>query len=57
MSTSYRRWECQMCGDVYDEAAGMPQDGIAAGTRFADLPDDWVCPNCGAPKSEFLPID
>jgi len=48
-----RKWVCVICGFIYDEAAGLPDHGIAAGTRFADLPDDWVCPECGSPKSSF----
>ena len=48
-----KKWQCVICGFVYDEALGLPDHGIAAGTRFADLPDDWVCPECGSPKSSF----
>jgi rubredoxin len=44
---------CSVCGFVYDEANGMPEAGIAPGTMWGDLPDDWVCPLCGAEKSEF----
>ena len=44
---------CSVCGFVYDEAKGIPDAGIAAGTRWEDLPEDWVCPLCGATKSEF----
>ena len=52
-----KRWECQVCGFVYDEAAGLPDEGIAPGTRWEDLPDDWVCPDCGTPKSQFEMIE
>ena len=45
-----RRWQCNTCSEIYDEALGLPEYGIAAGTRFEDLPDDWVCPACGTPK-------
>ena len=48
-----RRWECQVCGFVYDEAAGLPEQGIARGTRWEDIPEAWVCPDCGTAKSEF----
>jgi rubredoxin len=48
--TSYR---CVVCGYVYDPAEGDPASGIKAGTAFEDLPDSWVCPVCGAPKTEF----
>ena len=48
-----RRWECQVCGFVYDEAAGLPEQGIARGTRWEEIPEAWVCPDCGTAKSEF----
>ncbi len=48
-----RRWECQVCGFVYDEAEGLPEEGIAPGTRWEVIPEDWVCPDCGTAKSEF----
>lgn len=44
---------CTVCGYVYEEEKGIPKDGIAAGTKWADLPESWVCPLCGAAKSEF----
>lgn len=47
---SYR---CVVCGYIYDPAEGDPASGIAPGTAFQDLPDSWVCPVCGAPKTEF----
>ncbi|AGB02969.1 thiamine pyrophosphate-dependent enzyme [Methanoregula formicica] len=46
-------WRCSVCGYLYDEAAGIPSAGIAAGTPFSGLPDDWTCPVCGAAKSVF----
>ena len=52
-----RRWQCNTCSEIYDEALGLPEYGIAAGTRFEELPDDWVCPACGSPKSDFALID
>ena len=51
----YLKWQCSTCGDVYDEALGAPLDGIAPGSRFADLPYDWICPNCAATKDLFIP--
>ncbi len=42
-----------MCGFVYDEALGSPDEGISAGTRWLEIPDEWVCPDCGTPKSSF----
>jgi rubredoxin len=47
------RYVCAICGFIYDEATGMPEAGIAPRTKWEDLPDDWVCPMCGAEKSEF----
>ncbi|WP_160109490.1 FAD-dependent oxidoreductase [Pseudomonas izuensis] len=55
------KWECLVCGFVYDEATGMPEHGIAAGTRWEDVPDDWFCPDCGVGKADFemirVPVD
>lgn len=48
-----KKYVCIICGYIYDEAAGIPEKGIAPGTRWEDLPDDWSCPLCGASKSEF----
>jgi rubredoxin len=48
-----RKWLCLTCSFIYDEAEGLPEEGIAPGTRFADLPADWVCPDCGASKDDF----
>lgn len=51
------KWECLVCGWVYDEDIGDPDGGIAAGTKFEDIPDDWVCPMCGAAKEDFEKIE
>lgn len=48
-----RRYVCSVCGYIYDEAKGIPERGIAAGTKWEDLPKEWVCPLCGASKAEF----
>lgn len=48
-----KKWECVVCGFVYDESAGLPDDGIAPGTRWEDIPEDWECPDCGVSKSDF----
>ena len=45
------------CGYVYDEALGWPDEGIAPGTRWADVPDEWICPECGSEKRDFTLID
>jgi len=47
------KYICSICGYVYDPADGDPESGIPPGTSFDDLPEDWVCPVCGADKSEF----
>jgi rubredoxin len=44
---------CIVCGFVYDEATGRPEDGIAAGTAWAAVPEAWECPECGVAKSDF----
>jgi rubredoxin len=49
------KYVCTVCGYEYDEAAGEPENNIPAGTLFADLPDDYVCPQCGASKDLFEP--
>jgi rubredoxin len=48
------KWECLVCGYIYDPEVGDPEHNIPPGTRFEDLPDDWVCPVCGAPKDQFV---
>lgn len=47
------KYVCNVCGYVYDPTEGDPENGVSAGTSFDKLPDDWTCPVCGAPKSEF----
>ena len=48
-----KKYVCSVCGYEYDEAVGDPDNGIAAGTPFENLPEDWVCPLCGVGKDEF----
>ena len=48
-----KQYICTVCGFVYDEAKGLPDDGIVPGTPWEQLPEGWVCPLCGAAKSEF----
>ena len=52
-----KQWECVVCGWIYDESIGDPDGGIAAGTRFEDIPDDWICPECGVGKDDFELIE
>ncbi|PKK82090.1 MAG: rubredoxin [candidate division Zixibacteria bacterium HGW-Zixibacteria-1] len=51
------KWECEACTYVYDPELGDPENGVAPGTLFADIPDDWVCPDCGAGKEYFHEIE
>jgi rubredoxin len=50
-------YECLVCGYIYDPAEGDPDAGIEPGTAFEDLPDDWVCPECGAGKDMFEKVE
>ncbi|MCY1178654.1 Anaerobic nitric oxide reductase flavorubredoxin [compost metagenome] len=52
-----KKWQCVVCGLVYDESLGWPDDGIAAGTRWEDVPQDWICPDCGVGKLDFEMIE
>lgn len=52
-----RKWQCMTCGFVYDEALGVPDEGIDAGTAWEDVPADWLCPECGTPKSDFEMVE
>lgn len=49
----YKTYMCTVCGFIYDEALGWPEDGIPAGTRWEEVPDTWICPECGATKDDF----
>jgi rubredoxin/flavin reductase (DIM6/NTAB) family NADH-FMN oxidoreductase RutF len=51
------KYRCLMCGYIYDPEAGDPSNGVEPGTDFEDLPDDWVCPDCGVGKDEFEPVN
>jgi rubredoxin-NAD+ reductase len=51
--TRTRQWVCRVCGYVYDESDGDPHCGIPPGTRFEDIPADWICPECGVGKDDF----
>ncbi len=51
------KYVCNVCGYIYDEAAGDGDAGIAPGTKFEDLPDDFVCPLCGVGKEDFSPVE
>jgi rubredoxin len=51
------KWQCTICNYIYDPAKGDPENGVKPGTPWEELPEDWVCPDCGAPKSEFEKLD
>lgn len=53
MSDEFRRWVCDACGYIYEEAKGDPDSGLAPGTRYEDIPEDWMCPLCGLTKSDL----
>lgn len=51
------KYVCTVCGWIYDPAVGDPDNGVAPGTSFEDIPEDWVCPLCGVGKDEFEPTE
>lgn len=51
-----KKYTCDACGYLYDPANGDPDHDIAPGTSFADLPEDWTCPDCGVGKDQFTPV-
>jgi rubredoxin len=53
----YKKYMCLICGFVYDEAAGLPDEGIAPGTKWEDIPINWTCPECGARKEDFEMVE
>lgn len=57
MSDPGSKWQCEACGYLYDPAIGASADGIAPGAPWDDLPEDWVCPDCGATRAEFCERD
>ena len=52
-----KKWQCIVCGFIYDEAEGWPDEGISAGTPWEDVPVDWMCPDCGVGKEDFEMIE
>jgi len=52
-----KKYECEDCGYIYDPEIGDEENGIAPGTSFEDLSEDWVCPDCGAPKEDFVEVE
>jgi len=54
---SYKKYICVICGFIYDEEKGWPEDGIVAGTAWEDVPENWFCPDCGASKEDFEMVE
>ena len=54
---AFKKYQCIVCGFIYDEEHGMPEDGVPPGTLWTDIPDDWACPECGVSKAEFEMIE
>lgn len=52
-----KRYMCIICGFIYDEVEGWPDDGIAPGTRWDDIPETWICPDCSATKADFEMVE
>ncbi len=52
-----KKYECVVCGFIYDEAEGLPDEGIKSGTKWSDIPEDWSCPDCGVAKEDFEMIE
>jgi rubredoxin len=52
-----KTWQCIVCGFIYDESKGLPEEGIAAGTRWEDISTDWSCPDCGVAKADFEMVE
>ena len=57
MIEGMKKYVCDVCGWIYDPEVGDPEGGIAPGTAFEDIPDDWVCPLCGVGKEDFSPVE
>ena len=56
-AVAMKKYMCLICGYIYDEAVGAPEDGIPAGTRWEEVPPNWTCPECGARKDDFEMIE
>ncbi len=57
MQDRMQAYVCTVCGYIYDPALGDPENGVPAGTPFAEIPEDWTCPVCGVGKEMFTPAD
>lgn len=56
-NNNYKVYMCTICGWIYNEEEGSPEDGLEPGTRWEDIPDDWLCPDCGEGKEEFEMVE
>ncbi|MFP6807868.1 MAG: rubredoxin [Pseudomonadales bacterium] len=52
-----KKWQCIVCGYIYDEAIGDEEEGFAPGTPWDDIPEDWICPECGVSKEDFEMVE
>ncbi len=52
-----RTWMCIICGWIYDESKGSPEDGLPPGMRWEEVPENWLCPECGAGKQDFEMVE
>ena len=52
-----KKYACALCSHIYNEAEGDPGSGIAPGTKWGDVPDEWMCPDCGASKEDYFEVD
>ncbi len=57
VTAPFKTWQCANCGFIYDEAEGLPDEGLAPGTRWADVPDSFECPLCGFAKAQFEMVE
>jgi len=55
--SEFKKYKCALCGFIYDEALGLPEDGIAPGTKWQDVPESWTCPDCDATKLDFQMVE
>ena len=53
----YKKWQCMACDYIYDEELGDEEEGFPPGTRFEDIDDNWICPDCGATKEMFMEME
>ncbi len=57
LEENMKKYQCTICGYIYDESKGDPENGIVPGTLFEDIPQDWTCPECGVSKDDFVLVE